>query len=139
MRRQDLVRHACAAALVLLTGAAASCSAGYHPVPAITANPSPSGVVLKTIANRAVGEHITLTAILSRVLNDEAFVVRDVDLPDQGLLVLGELPTRTSPPALVTVTGVIAVHHPEDLLQDSALADFVDRKIVVADTVRSWA
>ena len=139
MRYHDLGWHACAAALVLLIGTTAACSADHDPAPAVTANPSPSGIELKTIAHRAVGEHITLTAGLSRVLNDEAFVVRDVDLPVPGLLVLGELPERTRPPALVTIAGVITLYHPEDLPENSELAAFRDHKIVVAETVRSWA
>lgn len=138
MKHHDLGRHAGAAALILLTGGASACHAADEPTPAITANLSPSGEALKTIANSGVGEHITLTAGLSRVLTRQAFVVRDVDLPEQGLLVLGELPAQARPPALVTITGVVTIYHPEGLGEDSELADFRDRKIVVADTVRSW-
>ncbi|MEU4244720.1 hypothetical protein [Actinoplanes sp. NPDC026619] len=145
MQRLDLRRPACGGLLALLAGTAAACTPDREPMPAVTADPSPSGVALRTIANHKTGDRITLTAGLSRVLNDQAFVVRDVDLPDQGLLVLGRVPAGTRPPALITVSGVIAVLDsdlagiPDDLDATADITPFRNRKIVIADTVRSWS
>jgi hypothetical protein len=48
--------------------------------------------VLETIATTRLGQRLTLTPSVDRLLETRAFVVRDVDLPPDGLLVLGDLP-----------------------------------------------
>jgi len=138
MQQHHRGRCSCATGLILLTLTTSACSSD-EPRPTTTPDRSSSSATLKTMANRVAGDHITLTARLVRVVNSQTFVVNDVDLPEQGLLVLGPLPAHAQPPALLTVSGVIAVYRPDSPQPDSGLERFLDRKIVVADAVRSWA
>ncbi|WP_139131633.1 hypothetical protein [Micromonospora halophytica] len=54
-----------------------------------------------------MGDQLTVTASVERVITDTAFVVRDVDLTDGTLLVLSTAASPPSPPQLVTVQGTV--------------------------------
>ncbi|HJT95995.1 MAG TPA: hypothetical protein VJ777_29300, partial [Mycobacterium sp.] len=81
------------------------------------------------------------------VLGDRAFVVGDVDLPDQGLLVLARTPKAADvrAPDLVTVDGVLrrftfaAFCTPFGLAQAAPYEPFEGRKVLVATSLRSLA
>jgi hypothetical protein len=108
------------------------------------ATPEPSRSPLSnTIEASEVGTRLTVTASVADVLPGRSFVVRDVDLPDDGLLVLGEARVRT--PALVTVEGVIE-RFTYDRFRDrwkltdaAAFLRFEGRKFLLAEDIRSWA
>jgi hypothetical protein len=115
-----------------------ACSSSDEPTP----EPSPSPP-LNTIEASEVGDRLTVTASVADVPAGRSFVVRDVDLPDDGLLVLGESDVRV--PALVTVVGTIErftfdrFSDRYELTDAAAYRRFEGRKILVADDVRSWA
>jgi hypothetical protein len=110
--------------------------------------PSPAGSAatpLRTIADSEIGDQLTVTAVLVTVISERSFIVRDVDLPDQGLLTLGHLPTHAGPPDLLTLRGVIDKFDFDrlawvyGLLPDDRYEKFRDRRILIAHDVRSWA
>ena len=98
-----------------------------------------------TIAATRVGARLTVTASVVRLLAARAFVVRDVDLPPDGLLVLGDRPSGLRTRDLVMARGTIQVFAFDRFgttyqLADSApFAPYAGRKVLVADLVRSWA
>jgi hypothetical protein len=100
---------------------------------------------LDTVAAAGIGERLVVTASVADVLAGHAFVVQDVDLADQGLLVLGRAPADLAPTDLVTVGGTvelftIAHFGPRYHLTDPARYQRFDgHKALVADQVRSWA
>jgi hypothetical protein len=108
------------------------------------ATPEPSrSPLLNTIEASEVGDRLTVTASVTDVLPGRSFVVRDVDLPDDGLLVLGEAQVRA--PALVTAEGVIErftfdrFRDRYELADAAAFLRFEDRKFLLAEDIRSWA
>lgn len=132
---------------LLICFLAFACSAGDQgPAPPASRTPTalPSGS-LNTIKNSKVGDRLTITAALKAAISDQAFTVDDVDLPDQGLLVLGTLPDHARPKDLLTVRGTIAAFDFQNfaaiygLDQEIRYRPFQDRKVVVADDVRSWS
>ncbi|MEU4770898.1 hypothetical protein [Micromonospora sp. NPDC023644] len=62
-----------------------------------------------------MGDRLTLTATVDRVITDTAFVVRDADLTDGTLLVLTTGPSAPAPPQLVTVRGTVIRFSHRDL------------------------
>ncbi|WP_147252498.1 hypothetical protein [Micromonospora endolithica] len=62
-----------------------------------------------------MGDRLTVTASVERVITDAAFVVRDVDLTDGTLLVLITGPSIPAPPQLVTVQGTVIRFSHRDL------------------------
>jgi hypothetical protein len=149
MTRMSAGQRLCAGALALVAWSAtmACTPADRTPVPAGSSETpvaAPS-VTLRTIADSPIGAGLTITAVLTAVLSERSFIVDDVDLPDQGLLVLGNLPDGAQPRDLLTVRGVIAAFDFEhfattyDLDQEARYRPFHDRKILVAHDVRSWA
>ena len=122
--------------------ALAGCDVSADPEP----EPMPSrSAPLDTIAAAAEGERIVLTAGVTGVLSDRAFVVGDVDLPDEGLLVLTPAAVDVAAPDLVTVDGVLrkftfpAFRVPFGLVQAGPYEPFEGRKVLVAADVRSLA
>jgi hypothetical protein len=108
--------------------------------------PKPSRTArLDTIAATAEGERLVVTASVGAVLGDRAFVVTDVDLPDQGLLVLTPAAVQLRAPDLVTVDGVVrrftfpAFRVPFGLAEPLPYQPFEDRKAMVAADIRSYA
>jgi hypothetical protein len=79
----------------------AGCSSSPQPTP------EPSSTRIEdTITATDVGDHLVVTASVTRVLDERAFVVQDVDLPTAGLLVLCRTaPPTLTPPDLVMVDG----------------------------------
>lgn len=134
---------------VLMTSllvAACSAPSRRHDTESITPAPTPAVTTpLRTIAGSAVGDELTVTAALATVLSGRSFIVRDVDLPEHGLLVLGHLPDGARPADLLTVRGVIDTFDFDRLAwtyrlaHDDRLDTFQGRKILIAQDVRSWA
>lgn len=126
------------ASLVLLAG----CTAPWErhrpePVPARTSLP--------TTIERVEPGDLTVTASVATVFSDHVFTVRDIDLPEQGLLVLSPVPTELEPPDLVTVSGTIRRFQYAELKGPFWLGDptpyrpFEERKVLLATDVRSQA
>lgn len=83
-------------------------AAGCTSRPAPRPTPEPTSTVrLGTVARAEVGERLTVTAAVERVITDAAFVVRDADLTDGALLVLSPASPGPEPPQLVTVRGTV--------------------------------
>jgi hypothetical protein len=109
-------------------------------------DPRPTrNAVLDTIAASTVGDRLTVTAGVAQMPDKRSFIVRDVDLPDAGLLVLGVHPAGLRPNDLVTAEGTIALFRfehfrsPYQLSDAAAYASFEGRKCLVSENVRSWA
>lgn len=119
--------------------AVVACGSSEKPTPEPSRRPPPMG----TIEASEVGDRLTITASVTDVPAGRSFVVRDVDLPDEGLLVLGEAAVQA--PALVTVEGTIERFTFDRFGDRYALTDpafyrrFEGRKVLVADQIRSWA
>jgi hypothetical protein len=102
--------------------------------------PSPSAA-FDTIAASEVGSRLVVTASVVAAPPGRAFVVRDADMPEQGLLVLGQTDVAAS--GLVTVEGTVDLFRFEVFSDRYELTDpapyrrFEGRKVLVADTVRS--
>ena len=128
--------------VVLMVLALAGCSPTSDPEPEPTRSRT---APVDTIAAAAEGQRIVLTAGVIAVLGDRAFVVDDVDLPDQGLLVLAPEPADVRRPDLVTVDGVLrrftfaAFCTPFGLAQAAPYEPFEGRKVLVATSLRSLA
>jgi hypothetical protein len=137
-----------ASAIVLLIAAVAACTSpgrwhGTEPTKRASSASAPA--TGRTIADSQIGDRVTVTAVLATVVSERSFVVQDVDLPDLGLLTLGNLPKRASPPDLLTMRGVIATFDFDrlawtyGLVPDSRYEKFLNQKILIAHDVRSWA
>lgn len=102
--RHDRMRPALAVlpAVVLLVTGCTSPPAAPRPSPAPLPTTRPG-----TVARAEVGDRLTVTAAVDRVITDTAFVVRDADLTDGTLLVLTAGPSAPAPPQLVTVRGTV--------------------------------
>ncbi|GAA3347087.1 hypothetical protein GCM10020358_60550 [Amorphoplanes nipponensis] len=127
-------------ACCLLSGGC-SPSDGDDPEP----RPTQATTIMNTIEASDVGDRLTLTAVVVRVLTASSFVVHDVDLPDDGLLVLGGSLTAMHPHDLVTVAGTIDLFAFDRFRERFSLGPassyglFEGRKVLVAHDVRSWA
>ena len=111
-----------------------------------TPEPEPTrSAVLDTVAATEPGERLVLTAGVVTVLADRAFVVRDADLPENGLLVLTTARTDLGAPDLVSVDGTIRQFSFESFKVPFGLSDplpfqlYEGRKALVADKVQSLA
>ncbi|MEU8327903.1 hypothetical protein [Micromonospora sp. NPDC048839] len=111
-RRKSRVRPAVAmlSAVVLLVGGCTGEPAAPQPSPVPTPTTPPG-----TVARAKVGDHLTLTASVERVITNGAFVVRDVDLTDGTLLVLSTGLSVPAAPQLVTVEGTVIRFSHRDL------------------------
>ncbi|RKN47665.1 hypothetical protein D7223_12995 [Micromonospora endolithica] len=98
------------ASVVLLAAGCTGESAAPRPSP----EPAPT-TARGTVARAEVGDRLTVTASVERVITDAAFVVRDVDLTDGTLLVLITGPSIPAPPQLVTVQGTVIRFSHRDL------------------------
>jgi hypothetical protein len=110
------------------------------------AEPEPSrSAQLNTVAAAAEGDRMVVTASVRAVLGDRAFVVSDVDLPAQGLLVLTPVAADVHTLDLVTVEGVVrrfafqAFRVPFGLAEPAPYQPFEGRKMMVAGTITSFA
>lgn len=130
---------------LLLLAACTSPNRGRDEQPTTPTPTASAGVPLKTIADSEIGDRLTVTAVLVSVISARSFVVEDADLPDRGLLALGQLPDQARPPDLLTLRGVIDTFEFDrlartyGLVQDERYDTFRGRKILIADDVRSWA
>ncbi|SCG60249.1 hypothetical protein [Micromonospora halophytica] len=112
MSRNYGLKQAAVAALAAVVLLRAGCT-GESAAPQTSAEPAPT-TPPGTVARAKVGDQLTLTASVERVITDTAFAVRDVDLTNGTLLVLSTAASPPSPPQLVTVQGtVIRFSHPE--------------------------
>ena len=126
-------------ALALALATTSACSGGPEEQPA-----PPRPKYRMTIANAEVGERLTITAGVHRCLSGTSFVVRDADLPVDGLLVVTREPVEVWYPVLVTLTGSVVMFRYADFapatLGPSVLYDtFEGRKAIRADEVRVLA
>lgn len=125
--------------LLLTCFAMVACSSDKQPAPEPSRRPPPPN----TIEASEIGDRLTITASVADVPPGRSFVIRDTDLPDDGLLVLGTAEVRV--PALVTVEGTVqrftflAFGDRYELADPSAYRRFEGRKVMVADEIRSWA
>jgi hypothetical protein len=99
---------------------------------------------LGTVARAHLGDHLVTTASVDRVLSTGSFVVRDSDLPPEGLLVLAvAVPDGLRPPVLVLVDGVVGLFRIRDFAW-TALGDpslyrpYEGKKALIADGIRLW-
>jgi hypothetical protein len=98
-----------------------------------------------TVAAARVGARLTVTASVVRLIAARAFVVGDVDLPPEGLLVLGDRPSGLRPDDLVMVGGTIQIFAFDRaetryrLADPAPFAPYAGRKVLAADMVRSLA
>ncbi|MDY7087199.1 MAG: hypothetical protein SYR96_19040 [Actinomycetota bacterium] len=103
------------------------------------------GKSLRTVPGLDVGDRLTATAVVSRVLAGSAFTIRDADLPPLGLLVLGLVPEGLAPHSLVTVHGTVDQFDFERFSREFGLPSpkpfemFADRKCLVAERTEVWA
>lgn len=137
-RRRDRPLRTCLTVLLctVLTG----CGLPWDSAPP---EPKPErSTTLNTIARLQPGDHHVVTASVGSVLEERAFVVLDVDLPEQGLLVLTATATDVRAPVLVTVDGVIrlftfdAFRVPFGLTDPAVYRPYEGRKVLVAGDVQ---
>ncbi len=78
------------------------------------------------------------------MLGAGSFVMRDSDLPPEGLLVLAvAVPDGLRPPVLVLVDGVVGIFHIHDfgwiaLADPSVYRPYEGKKALIADRIRLW-
>ncbi|MEU4426579.1 hypothetical protein AB0F81_38655 [Actinoplanes sp. NPDC024001] len=100
---------------------------------------------MKTIAVSNIGDQLTVTGAIERVLGPTTIVVDGVDLPKDGLLVLGRPRTGVRVYDLVTVTGTVARFAYDQMAPTYELTgadpyrEFADRKVLIADEIQSHA
>jgi len=129
--------------LVLALMVVTSCSAFDRPDAPEPA--PPSSLPRNTMDIASVGMTITVTATVAAVLTPTSFVVRDADLPLEGLLVLSAAVPGLRPSDLVTIDGEVVLFRFADLAAAHGLAAeapytaFEGEKAVEARDVRSWA
>jgi|SRR3954447_7408834 hypothetical protein len=126
-------------AIVMLCGAV-GCSGGPQPTP----EPSPTRIE-DTITAADIGEHLVVTASVTHVLEERAFVAGDVDLPQAGLLVLSRVPPGLAPPDLVVIDGHVQQFSYRSfgplyqLTGPARYRPWENGKVLVADDIRSLA
>jgi hypothetical protein len=133
-----VTRQWCRAGLVavLLLGGCSTDGPAPRPSPSPETS-TPSG----TVERSDVGDRLTLTAVVERVLGPRSFVVRDADLADVGVLVLTTRPVEVAVPDVVVVAGTVTVFRYArsggDRLGDQrAFRQYEGRKALLAQTVR---
>jgi hypothetical protein len=142
MGGQRILRRATIAAVLVaalyVSGCNRDLTAETPPRPASTSPPS-------TLARTAIGDRLTVTAAVERIVDDRAFVVRDVDLTAGALLVLTRQVVDMTPPQLVTVEGTVILFSYGDLAVEHGLGDDLDtyrafdgQKALVAGQVTVW-
>lgn len=142
MHGRRVPRRPALTALLLVPLLVTGCT-GPEPEPEPSLEPSPTSS-LGTVAKAEVGDRLTVTAAVERIITDTAFVVRDADLTGGTLLVLSAGTSPPAPPQLVTVEGtVIRFSHREltdryRLGPPGAYRDFEGGPAVTAETVRVW-
>ncbi|MFI7549287.1 hypothetical protein ACIBQ2_06035 [Micromonospora sediminimaris] len=135
------VRHAAlvTALAALLAGTGCAPEPVAEPPPPATGTSPPN-----TLAKVDVGDALTVTATVDRVIDERALVVRDVDLADRTLLVLTGQAVEAAPPQLLSVEGTVvrfsyrslaARHH---LTDRAAYRPFEGQKALVASQVTVW-
>ncbi|MGN9768346.1 hypothetical protein ACTMS2_24680 [Micromonospora sp. SD12] len=139
--RQGRVRPALATlpAVVLLATGCTSPPAAPQPSP----EPVPT-TRAGTVARAEVGDRLTMTAAVDRIITDTAFVVRDEDLTGGTLLVLTTGPSAPAPPQLVTVRGTVIRFSHGDLTVRYRLGSpepyraFEGGRALVAQDLKVW-
>ncbi|GAB3838090.1 hypothetical protein GCM10029963_03780 [Micromonospora andamanensis] len=135
------LRHAAVAAglAAVLVGTGCARDPVAEPPPPSTGTSPPN-----TLARVEVGDALTVTAAVDRVVDERALVVRDIDLADGTLLVLTRRAVAASPPQLVTVEGTVVTFSYRGLAARHHLTDpaeyrsFEGRKALVAGQVTVW-
>lgn len=127
--------------LVLICLMVTACTSSTH---RDDSRPEPTrGPTVNSFAARQIGEQLTLTAGVEKMLETHAFVVQDVNLPVRGLLVLGDPPRELRAPDLVTVRGIVERFEFQRFAEPYALRDkalytpFEGQKMIIADMIKS--
>jgi hypothetical protein len=129
------------AVLASITLLAAGCG---HPQEQAPPPPRTTHAVRGTMSGAAVGDRLVITASVDRVLSAGSFVVRDVDLPAEGLLVLAaHAPDGLAPAVLLQLDGTVALFRyrdiPRALLGEASLYRVYEgKKVLIADRVQAW-
>lgn len=138
-QRSRSMLYAAVFILLLVSACSPECDAGRtEPAPARAGQQN-------TITASNEGTRMIITAGVTAMLSPRAFVVRDADLPDQGLLVLSDARTDLRSHDVVTVYGVIRqFDHARftdqlDQVEPAAYQKFEGQKILVAADVSSRA
>lgn len=147
MRKERCHQLSVPAVIVLIFLMTACTAPGrWHGTAPVEPSPTVSAAApLRTIADSEIGDQLTVTAALVTIISARSFVVRDVDLPDRGLLALGHLPDEVRPADLLTMRGVIDTFDFDrlawtyGLVPDDRYDRFRDVKVLLAHDVRSWA
>ncbi|MBQ0906080.1 hypothetical protein [Micromonospora sp. U21] len=138
-RRYGRVRPALAAIPVAVLLAAGCTGAAPQPTPKPVPTTAPG-----TVARAELGERLTLTASVERIITGAAFVVRDLDLTDGTLLVLSVAASAPAPPQLVTLEGIVIRFSHRELSERYHLGppgpyqDFEGRRALVARNLTVW-
>ncbi|MEW2386094.1 hypothetical protein AB0873_28945 [Micromonospora sp. NPDC047707] len=132
-------------ALAALTAVALSTAGCTDPPAAPAPSPEPAPTTRPgTVARAQVGDRLTVTATVDRIITDTAFVIRDVDLTDGTLLVLSAGASAPAPPHLVTVQGTVIRFAHGDLADRYALGPsgpyqaFKGGPALVAQALTAW-
>jgi hypothetical protein len=131
--------YAAPIALALVLATASACSGGPED------EPEPVRPDYRTtIARSELGDRLTVTAGVERCLSRTSFVVRDADLPANGLLIVVHTPVAVWYPVLVTVTGTVMLFRYGDFTEirlggRASYAAFDGNKAILAEKIRVWS
>ncbi|MER7459265.1 hypothetical protein [Micromonospora sp. NPDC126480] len=140
MAGQHLLRRVAVVAGLAAALLSGGCTREPEPEPPRPASTSPPS----TLARAEVGDRLTVTAAVERIIDDGAIVVRDVDLTDGSLLVLTRQAVEARPPQLVTVEGTVVRFVYGDLAGERGLGDpetyraFDGQKALAAGRITVW-
>ena len=118
--------------LLCCLGAGAALPAGCTEDPRPPVRP----VVSSPVRQLRPGTTVTITAVVTEVRGDRAFVLADADLPETGQLVVGSTPVTVAPGDVVTVTGAVSVLDPPALQRFGVVADGSVITVVATQVLR---
>jgi hypothetical protein len=132
-RRGDPVNQASTRVLLACwLGAGVALPAGCTDDPPPPVRP----VVSAPVRQLRPGTAVTVTAVVTEVRGDRAFLVADADLPEAGQLVVVSTPVTVVPGDLVTVTGSVAVMDAPALQRFGVDAEFPVVTVVATQVQR---
>lgn len=138
-----MIRARTVVALILCALLPAGCGWSGGPEPAAP-TASPSGAQ-DTVSAAHPGDRLVVTATVAAVLTPESFLVSDIDLPENGLLIIGTAPQTLRRPDLVTIDGIVRSFDYARFAEQYLLGgpawyeDYQGRHVLVADRVSSYA
>ncbi|WP_327001713.1 hypothetical protein OHA72_42300 [Dactylosporangium sp. NBC_01737] len=93
-------------------------------------------IVSSPVRQLRPGTTLTVTAVVTEVRGDRAFVLADADLPVSGQLVVAATPVRVAVGELVTVTGTVMLLDPPALQRYGVAAEFGAVTVVATQVVQ---